>query len=152
MSALGSGLLAGAAGTVAIDIATYIDMARSNRPASELPSNVVAAIARRLGATSLADAPENAHRRTALGALVGYGNGLALGALHGLLHPVMKKLPWPIEGVLLGVASSAASDVPAARLGVTDPSSWSPTDWASDLGFHIVYGLVTAGTLRALKP
>jgi hypothetical protein len=37
----------------------------------------------------------------------------------------------------------AAADVPLTRLGLTDPSTWSPVDWASDVIPHVAYGLVT---------
>jgi hypothetical protein len=34
-------------------------------------------------------------------------------------------------------------------LGVTDPRTWSATDWVSDLVPHLVYGLVVKTTMDA---
>jgi hypothetical protein len=35
-------------------------------------------------------------------------------------------------------------------LGVTDPRSWSVTDWVSDLVPHLAYGAVAGGVLQRL--
>jgi hypothetical protein len=40
---------------------------------------------------------------------------------------------------------------PMVILGVTDPRSWSGTDWLADLVPHAVYGIVTAQVLAALE-
>jgi hypothetical protein len=44
----------------------------------------------------------------------------------------------------------AAGDVPLARLGISDPRTWSRTDWISDVVPHLAYGAVTWLSLRAL--
>ena len=57
--------------------------------------------------------------------------------------------PIPVAGV--GLAAMAGSDVPATRLGVTDPMSWSESSWASDIIPHLAYGVVvTAVVFEAL--
>ena len=45
----------------------------------------------------------------------------------------------------------AASDIPIALTGVSDPATWSTTDWLSDLIPHLVYGLVTVAVYDALR-
>jgi hypothetical protein len=45
----------------------------------------------------------------------------------------------------------AGSDVPANALRVTDPTSWDPRSWVSDLVPHLVYGVTTASVYRALR-
>jgi hypothetical protein len=54
-------------------------------------------------------------------------------------------------GPLLGAAAMAGSDVPATALRVTDPTSWDPRSWVSDLVPHLVYGVTTASVYRALR-
>jgi|GEM_PF-6643874 len=44
----------------------------------------------------------------------------------------------------------AASDVPAAKLGATDPKTWGVPEWLSDIIPHVVYGLVTASVCDAI--
>jgi hypothetical protein len=46
----------------------------------------------------------------------------------------------------------AASDVPMAALGVTDPTTWKPTEWLADMVPHVAYGAATAAVLAALHP
>jgi hypothetical protein len=40
---------------------------------------------------------------------------------------------------------------PMTILGITDPRSWSTTDWASDVVPHLAYGTVTAAVLLGLE-
>jgi hypothetical protein len=42
----------------------------------------------------------------------------------------------------------ASTDGVMSLLGVTDPRSWSTTDWASDVVPHLAYGFVTALALE----
>jgi hypothetical protein len=44
----------------------------------------------------------------------------------------------------------AATDGSMAALKISDPRTWSRTDWLSDLVPHLVYGTVTYATLQAL--
>ena len=44
----------------------------------------------------------------------------------------------------------AATDTSNAALGTTDPRTWSPADWASDVVPHVAYGLGAVLTLDAL--
>jgi hypothetical protein len=38
---------------------------------------------------------------------------------------------------------------PMAALDVTDPRTWSPSDWASDVVPHLAYGCTTAAAFAA---
>ncbi len=51
----------------------------------------------------------------------------------------------------LAFAAMAGSDVPAAALGATDPTTWPASSWAMDLGFHLPYGLATAVAYEAFS-
>ena len=151
MRGISAGLVAGSVGTLALDIASYLDMISSGRAASETPSNLVAAMAKSFGFDSLTeDSDEAKNRRSALGAVLGYCNGLSFGVTHSMLHGIFRHVPWPIEGIILALASTAATDALYAKYEVSDPTTYSATVWAYDIGFHLVYGLATAATLRAI--
>lgn len=147
------GVLAGAAGTVALDMASYADMLLRGRPASELPTNVVKKIATRLGFErfAAADDPATKSRQAALGACFGYGVGLGAGIVYALVRPrVAGWLPWPIAGVVLGAATLVASEGSATALGATDWSTWSRTDWIADIVPRAAYGLATAWAVETI--
>jgi hypothetical protein len=154
-SNLARGLIAGAAGTVALNVVTYMDMVLRGRAASETPAKVAGILTERAGVALSGDrtlvAGEQAgNRREGLGALMGYGMGLGVGMAYGLLAPLLGWLPRPLLGLLLGAAAMAASDLPIARLGVSDPATWSSEDWAADVLPHLAFGWVTAAVYRAL--
>jgi hypothetical protein len=148
-SPLLTGAAAGAVGTVALNIATYVDMAVRVRPASGVPAKLVGVIADKAGVDLAIGMGEDAkeeeqNRQSGLGALIGYVNGLGVAALYGAVRPHLRWIPMPVAGVALGLAAMAASDVPIGVSGVSDPSTWAPEDWAADLVPHLIYGLVTA--------
>lgn len=51
---------------------------------------------------------------------------------------------------MVGLGAMAASDLPIALTGVSDPATWSTTDWLSDVIPHLVYGLVTVEVYEAI--
>jgi hypothetical protein len=147
------GMAAGAVGTVALDVSTYLDMVVRARPASGMPAETAGAVAQRAGVDLGSDGESSeqaSNRKSGLGALFGYGVGVGLGTLYGLLRPAVARLPRPAAGVGLGLAAMAASDLPPTVLGVTDLRTWDRSSWASDLLPHLAYGLATAVTFDAL--
>ena len=67
-----AGAAAGAAGTVALNIATYVDMAVRGRASSSIPAQLIGVITDRLGVTLAAGESDRAkqqaqHRRSGLG-------------------------------------------------------------------------------------
>ena len=158
------GLVAGAAGTVALNVVGYLDMLARGRPASDLPAKVAARLTEEVGVPLDWDAddaaPEGAgdedaadrlaNRQAAVGALLGYANGLGLGVAYGIVRFVMPRPPTWLAGALLGGAAMAASDIPATSLELTDPEQWGAQGWLSDIAPHLAYGLVTAWTFEAL--
>lgn len=133
MQRIAKGLVAGAAGTEALNVTTYLDMLVRGRGPSSVPEAMV---------DKVVSLDEN--RKSALATLLGYATGLGIGAVHGLLGG---RLPGPV----VGLAAMAATDSAIAQSGVSDPREWSTTDWLSDLVPHLVYGWVVARTYDALR-
>lgn len=145
MSGLWAGAAAGAAGTTALNAATYADMAVRARPASDAPQETVDKLAEK---ADLRVGDDN--RRAGLGSLSGIVTGVGVGAAFGLLRRFGVRLPLLVGAVVTGLTAMAATDGSMAALKVTDPRTWSTTDWVSDVVPHLVYGAVTYATLRAL--
>ncbi|MDN3354057.1 hypothetical protein [Actinomadura sp. DC4] len=124
-----AGLLAGAAGTTALNAVTYTDMALRGRPASGIPEQVVD----RLGLPL-----RDANRRQAAAALLGIGVGAGVGAVYGLAGGT------PAGALMPAATAALAGDGPPVALGLTDPRTWTAADWLSDVVPHLAYGLVTA--------
>jgi hypothetical protein len=133
MQRIAKGLIAGAAGTEALNVTTYLDMLVRGRGPSSVPEAMVDKV------VSLDD-----NRKSALATLLGYATGLGIGAVHGLLGG---RLPAPV----VGLAAMAATDSAIAASGVSDPREWSTTDWLSDLVPHLVFGWGVARTYDALR-
>ncbi len=143
------GMAAGSAGTVALNVTTYADMALRGRSSSSVPAEVACKLVEKAG-IDLGSEEAAKNRRSGLGALQGYIAGLGVGAVYGLIRPHVDNASIPLVGVGLGLAAMAASDVPATVLGVTDPRKWSLSSWASDVVPHLTYGLATAATYDAI--
>ncbi|MFC8850821.1 MULTISPECIES: hypothetical protein [unclassified Micromonospora] len=144
------GAVAGAVGSVALNMVSYVDMVLRARPASSTPEES----ARRVAVLTHVDlGPEDraANRRAGLGPLLGYGLGIAAGAAFALLAG-RRRAPLPVAVLLLGGGVMAASDASMTALGVTDPRRWSRTDWLSDVVPHLAYGMAAAATWNRLRP
>jgi hypothetical protein len=150
------GLLAGAAGTTALNAVTYADMVLRARPASSTPEDTVRRIESSAHVSLSADGPDSdaaANRRSALGALMGIAAGLGLGIAYGLVRSrVPRDVPLPLLALGAGLGADAATIVPMAALGVSDPRTWSASSWLSDIVPHLAYGAVTALAFEALTP
>ncbi|MEV7244098.1 MULTISPECIES: hypothetical protein [unclassified Streptomyces] len=142
------GCVAGAAGTTALNAVTYADMALRGRPSSGTPETVVDRVSSGLG-HPLPESEGRENRLTGLGALSGIAVGVAAGAAVALAHRSGLRVPVWLGAPLTGALAMAAADAPIAGLGVSDPRTWSATDWASDVIPHLVYGLVTYGVVAA---
>jgi len=150
MKYVGWGALAGAAGTTALNAATYLDMAGRGRPASSTPEDTVEVLAGKVGVTVPGSEETRSNRLSGLGALFGAATGVGIGAVFGALRYAGLRLPGPVAAVAAGTAAMATSNGPMTVLGVTDPREWNATSWLSDLLPHLAYGAVTVATLHAL--
>lgn len=149
MGALARGLVAGAAGTAALNVVTYLDMAARGRSASSMPAEAAGKLAHVAG-VGLGEGDTERNRTEGLGALLGYATGLGVGASYGLVRARVH-LPTPVGALLLGAAAMAGSDVPLTALGLTDPRSWPLSSWAMDVVPHLAYGVVTAWAFDLLS-
>lgn len=149
-----NGASAGALGTVALNVTTYLDMVVRARPSSGVPARTAGRLAERADidlAPEQQDGEDAIENRTqGLGALLGYITGLGVGAGYGLLRSGVS-VSKPVASLALGSAAMAGSNVPATVLGVTDPREWGAKSWASDIVPHFVYGIVTAVAYDALS-
>ncbi|GGM22704.1 hypothetical protein GCM10011608_04390 [Micromonospora sonchi] len=147
---LADGLVVGAVGSTALNILTYLDMVVRARPASQTPEESAgkAADALRL---NLGPSEAAAARRSGLGALMGYGAGLAaavgfVAVARGRRQPLLR------AAALLGGGAMTLADGSLTLLGVTDPRTWRRADWVTDLVPHLAYGLTAAATWNRLRP
>lgn len=147
---LACGAAAGAAGTTALDVITYLDIAVRGRPTSSTPERTVEALARLVGLTVPGSGDTLANRLLGLGALTGYAAGIGMGMILGLAYG----LGWRPRVVVAALAATALALVgtngPMTVLGVTDPRTWGLVGWISDLVPHIGYGVVTSLVLHRL--
>jgi hypothetical protein len=144
------GAASGAVGTTVLNAITYGDMLLRGRPASGTPAKAAGILADDIGISSLRtdnDDPRAEHRREAAGALLGYATGVGIGMVAAVALNRSNGRHLIRNGVLLGVAAMAASDGPIVLTGASDPRTWSPADWLSDVVPHVAYGLATAASL-----
>lgn len=135
--------MAGAVGTYAIDLTTYLDVVVRARASSSVPGDTAQRIAESAGlrfATGDDEAATN--RRNGLGALMGYVAGVAGGLAYSVV-PGRSSLPLAVRGLALGAVVMAATDGASVATGATDLQSWGVAGWLADAIPHAVYGLVT---------
>jgi len=145
------GVLAGAAGTTALNAATYLDMAVRGRPASSTPQQTIERAAALVGVSLPRDKQTKDALESGLGAvlgtLAGVGAGAALGAVRGLTGR-----PRNTTGTIATAWAMAmvVGNGPMTVLGVTDPRQWTSVDWAADVVPHVAYAVAAGVTLEAL--
>lgn len=142
--ALRRGLVAGAAGTLALNAVTYLDMAVRGRPASSVPADAAQRLAEGLGVDLGGDAETVAARREGLGALLGFASGLGLGAGYGVFVRRSGRIPIAVGTAGLTVVAMVGANGPATMADLTDPREWGIEGWLEDIAPHVLYGLVTA--------
>jgi hypothetical protein len=148
MNSVIRGLIAGAAGTSALNMATYLDMAARARPTSSTPEESVQRLADLTG-VDLGDGDRAEHRKAGLGPLLGHATGLGAGVCYALL--ARRRMRWPVATLALTALAMVGSNAPMTLLGVTDPRRWAGADWAADLVPHLAYGAVAAAVCDGLR-
>ena len=151
LGAMWRGAAAGAAGTTALNALTDLDIAWRGRPPSSTPEQTVERIADRTGIGIPGDEDQRRNRVGGLGALSGMATGIAAGVVVGALAQRMRT---PSFAKCFGVAAATvlvAGNAPMTALGVTDPRTWSATDWISDVVPPLGYALVAASVVSGLS-
>lgn len=143
-----NGAMAGAAGTTALNAATYLDMAARGRPSSSGPEDTVEKLAGKVSVRIPGDQQSRENRVSGLGALSGIASGVLVGVALGALRSAGWRPRVLRTGLIATLGAMALTDGVMSLVGVTDPRHWSATDWASDVVPHLAYGFVTAVALE----
>ena len=143
------GAAAGAAGTTALNAVTYLDMTVRGRGTSSTPERTVEALAAKAHVPIPGDEEHRANRIAGLGPITGLAAGVGMGVVVGLVRAAGYRSQ-PLVGTLLTTLGVlVASNGPMTALGITDPRTWSATDWASDIVPHVAYAAVVKTTMDA---
>jgi hypothetical protein len=145
-----AGAAAGAAGTTALDVITYLDIAVRGRPTSTTPQRTVEAMSRLFGLTVPGSGDLLANRLLGVGALTGYAAGIGMGVLLGLAYALGWRPGLLVATLVATAIALIGTNGPMTVLGVTDPRTWGVVGWVSDLIPHLGYGVVTALVLHHL--
>jgi drug/metabolite transporter (DMT)-like permease len=145
------GVLAGAAGTTALNAVTYLDMAVRGRPASSTPQQTIERAATLVGAPLPHDEQKKETLESGLGALLGLLAGISAGAALGAARGLTGQPRSTVATIgAAWVLAMVAGNGPMTLLGVTDPRRWTPTDWAADVVPHLAYAIAAGVTLDTL--
>jgi hypothetical protein len=143
------GAAAGAAASTALNAVSYLDMAVRGRASSSTPEDTVEKIAEKAHVPIPGDQETRQNRVQGLGPLIGLVAGVGVGVVTGLVRASGYRSAKPVGIVLTTVGVLVAANGPMTVLGITDPRTWSATDWISDLIPHAVYGVVLKTTMDA---
>jgi hypothetical protein len=141
------GAAAGAAGTTALNAVTYLDMAGRGRGSSSTPEDTVEALAGKAHLPIPGDGEKRQNRLQGLGPLTGIAAGLGVGVLAGLARAAGIRTSPVVGTALTTVGVLVAANGPMTALGITDPRTWSATDWISDVVPHLAYAAVVKTTM-----
>jgi hypothetical protein len=143
------GAAAGAAGSTALNAVTYLDMTLRGRGSSSTPEDTVEKLADTVHVTIPGDEEKRQNRLQGMGPLIGLVAGVGVGVVTGLARAAGLRSQ-PLVGTVLTTAGVlVAANGPMTVLGVTDPRTWSATDWISDVVPHVAYGVVVKTTMDA---
>jgi hypothetical protein len=143
------GATAGAAGTTALNAVTYLDMAVRGRPSSSTPERTVQTLAEKAHVPIPGDEEKQQNRLQGLGPLTGLAAGVGVGVLVGLARAAGFRSQPLVGTALITVGVLIGTNGPMTGLGITDPRTWSATDWISDLVPHLAYAAVVKTTMDA---
>ena len=143
------GAAAGAAGTTALNAVTYLDMAVRGRGTSSTPEQTVEKLAATAHVPIPGDGDTRHNRVQGLGPLMGLVAGIGVGVVGGLARASGYRSAKPVGITLTTLGVLLVANGPMTALGITDPRTWSRTDWLSDLVPHLAYGAVVKTTMDA---
>jgi len=143
------GAAAGAAGTTALNAVTYLDMAVRGRPTSSTPEDTVEKLAEKAHLPIPGEGETRQNRVAGLGPLTGLMAGVGVGIVGGLARAAGFRPSATADLAVTTLVVLVAANGPMTALGITDPRTWSATDWISDVVPHLAYGAVVATTMDA---
>lgn len=142
-TAIGTGLVAGFAGTIAMTVSSTLAARLQGRGDSDTPSRAVAEV---LGIEAYRDDAAKAR----VNGLAHWGYGTGLGTVRGLLALVGTGRN--ITDVAFHGAVLAAEQTMMSALDLAPPiTQWGRSEVATDLTHHTVYSLTTNGVYRWLS-
>lgn len=147
-----AGAAAGAAGTTALNLITYLDMTVRGRGASSTPADTVEQLSDAVHVDVPGEGDTRDNRVSSLGALTGIASGVGIGAALGLARGLGWRPGSLITGIVATVGALVGTNGPMTVLGVTDPRTWPVNAWVSDVVPHLGYGAVTTAVLAGLDP
>jgi hypothetical protein len=119
------------------------------RGTSSTPEQTVEKLAEKAHVQIPGDEEHRQNRVQGLGPLTGLVAGIGVGVLTGLVRAAGFRSSRPVGTALTTAGVLVVANGPMTVLGITDPRTWSATDWASDLVPHVAYGLVLKTTMDA---
>jgi hypothetical protein len=143
------GAAAGAAGTTALNAVTYLDMATRGRGTSSTPEQTVEKLAEKAHVAIPGEGETRENRLQGLGPLTGLAAGVGMGVVVGLARAAGFRSQPLVGAALTTVGVLIGTNGPMTVLGITDPRTWSATDWISDVVPHLAYGAVVKTTMDA---
>ncbi|MFD3455058.1 hypothetical protein ACFWVC_23135 [Streptomyces sp. NPDC058691] len=146
------GAAAGAAGCTALNTVGYLDMVFRGRGASSTPEVTVERLSQAVH-VPIPGSPEARRNRIAgLGPLTGSAAGVGMGATLGLVTAAGWRPGNATLTATAGVLALIGTNGPMTVLRVTDPRTWSASDWVADIVPHVAYALVATAVLKGLAP
>ncbi|MFC4017472.1 hypothetical protein ACFOW4_05870 [Micromonospora sp. GCM10011542] len=146
---LADGAIAGAVGSAALNMVSYLDIALRGRPVSSTPELTAGRLAN-IAHLDLGPEDRAANRRSGLGPVLGYGLGVSAGIAFAL-YANGRRQPLPLATGLLGAGVMTISDSTFAALRISDPRTWRRSDWLSDIVPHLAFGMAAAATWNRLR-
>jgi hypothetical protein len=89
------------------------------------------------------------NRLQGLGPMTGLVAGVGVGVVTGLARAAGLRSQPLVGTALTTLGVLVAANGPMTVLGITDPRTWSATDWISDVVPHLAYGAVVKRTMDA---
>lgn len=141
-SALGKGMIAGLAGTLAMTVSSTIEMKARGRKGSDAPATAASKV--------LGVAPVGEEEKQRFSSMVHWWYGSSWGIPRGLL--TLTGLPWPAQTAAhLGtVWGTEAVMLPALRI-APPVTRWGPKEIAIDLWHHLVYALAAGAAVMGME-
>lgn len=150
ISATTSGILAGAAGTTALNAYGYLKQGLAGTPSSNSPQQSAKAVAEAAGIEIPGRGDELENRVEGFGPLTGYAVGLGVGAIAGGIRGLGVKIPIWLAPAVVGLGAMAISDGAMTALKLTNPKTWTTLSVLQDAAPHLIYGAVTTLALHRM--